>query len=68
MQLKFQTFIADLMLTKYAKQADYQKRNIGFETSQFEMIKKLELPLIEFESLKKHCDDFLLTLSHQLSI
>lgn len=55
--VKFQTFIADLMLTKYAKQADYQKRNIGFETSQFEMIKKLELPLIEFESLKKHCDD-----------
>jgi N,N'-diacetyllegionaminate synthase len=44
--VKFQTFKADKLVTKNAKQADYQKRNLGHveETTQYDMLKKLEMP------------------------
>ena len=42
--VKFQTFRADSLVSKEAKQADYQKKNIGDgEGSQYQMLKKLEL-------------------------
>ena len=40
--VKFQTFSADRLVTKYAKLADYQKEYSG-DISQFELLKKLEL-------------------------
>ena len=42
--VKFQTFKAELLVTKTAPQADYQTRNIGKSESQFDMLKRLELP------------------------
>lgn len=42
--VKFQTFKAELLVTDTAPQAAYQTRNIGKEESQFEMLKRLELP------------------------
>lgn len=42
--VKFQTFRAELLVTKTATQADYQTRNIGKAESQFDMLKRLELP------------------------
>src|SRR3989344_7122089 len=41
--IKFQTWRAEQLATKTGKMADYQKRNIGKEESQFDMLKKLEL-------------------------
>ncbi len=42
--VKFQTFKADDIVSKLAKQADYQKRNIGSQDdSQYQMLKQLEL-------------------------
>lgn len=55
--VKFQTFKADNLVTKYAKQAEYQVKNIGEETSQYEMLKKLELSYEEFTALKEYCEE-----------
>ncbi|MDP2684171.1 MAG: N-acetylneuraminate synthase [bacterium] len=41
--VKFQTFNAETLVTRDAKQAEYQSQNIGKEESQFEMLKRLEL-------------------------
>jgi N,N'-diacetyllegionaminate synthase len=41
--IKFQTFETNKLVSKSAKQADYQKKNMKNEISQFEMLKKLEL-------------------------
>jgi N-acetylneuraminate synthase len=55
--VKFQTFIADQLVTPYAAKADYQKKNTGNEKeSQFRMLKKLELPYEAFKTLKTYCD------------
>lgn len=43
--VKFQTFKADKLVSKDAEKAEYQKANTGDGvTSQFEMLKKLEMP------------------------
>lgn len=41
--VKFQTFKAERLVSKYAKKADYQKRTTNVDESQYCMIKKLEL-------------------------
>jgi len=42
--VKFQSFKADKLVSRTAKKADYQKKNINDgDSSQFEMLKKLEL-------------------------
>ncbi|TGY42455.1 N-acetylneuraminate synthase [Clostridium sartagoforme] len=41
--VKFQSFKAKNLVTKIAKQADYQKENMKKEVSQYEMLKALEL-------------------------
>ena len=42
--IKFQTFKASKLVTRTAKQAEYQQKNIGKgEDSQYQMLKKLEL-------------------------
>lgn len=59
--IKFQTFKASKLVTKAAKQAEYQQRNIGGqESSQYKMLKKLELTPEEHEVLIDYC--------HQLGI
>ena len=59
--IKFQTFNASKLVTKAAKQAEYQQKNIGKEgDSQYQMLKKLELSPEEHEVLIDYC--------HQLGI
>jgi len=53
--VKFQTFITEDVISKSAEMADYQKSNIGFNETQFEMVKKLELSFDEFKSLNQYC-------------
>ena len=54
--IKFQTFKASKLVTKSAKQAEYQQRNIGKEgDSQYQMLKKLELSKADHEELIAYC-------------
>ena len=54
--IKFQTFKASKLVTKSAKQAEYQQRNIGSqENSQYQMLKKLELSPEEHQILIDYC-------------
>ena len=54
--IKFQTFKASKLVTKTAKQAEYQQKNIGKEgDSQYQMLKKLELSPAEHEVLIDYC-------------
>lgn len=55
--IKFQTFKTENLVTKSARQADYQEKNIGKSSSQFEMLKRLELSFGDFKKLKCYCDD-----------
>ncbi|MBO2534269.1 N-acetylneuraminate synthase [Rummeliibacillus suwonensis] len=54
--VKFQTFKAENLVTKDAEQANYQVDNIGKMSSQYQMLKELELSFEEFVELKKYCD------------
>lgn len=54
--IKFQTFKTENLVTKTAKQAEYQSKNIGETTSQFDMLKKLELSYMEFKEIQEYCD------------
>ena len=54
--VKFQTWKTELLVTKEAKQAEYQINNTQIEESQFDMLKKLELSYDNFEELKNYCD------------
>lgn len=52
--IKFQTFIAENLASKYAKKAEYQKTKKN--QSQLQMLKKLELSFDDFIILKNYCD------------
>ena len=54
--VKYQLSIPDQLISKYAQQADYQKRNTGKTESQLDMIKKLALTFDEHAQLKAYCD------------
>ena len=55
--IKFQTFKAEKLVSKAAKQAEYQKKNIGNgEESQYVMLKKLELSNNQHEELIAYCN------------
>jgi N,N'-diacetyllegionaminate synthase len=55
--VKFQTFVAENLVTRTAVKADYQQQATDAAESQFEMLKKLELSLRDFEELKVHCEE-----------
>lgn len=55
--VKFQTWKTEKIITQNVAQADYQTANTGIEESQFEMLKKLELPYDDFRKIKRHCDE-----------
>ncbi|OZI12712.1 N-acetylneuraminate synthase [Bacillaceae bacterium SAS-127] len=54
--VKFQTFQAEQLVTKEAKQATYQEQNMGESMSQYEMLKQLELSHDEFIQLQGYCE------------
>ncbi len=53
--VKFQTFQAAHLVTADAPQAEYQARNTGKTESQYDMLKRLELPLAAFAELAALC-------------
>lgn len=57
--VKFQTFKAAKLVSTDARKADYQLKSTSKrEISQFEMLKRLELKLTDYEILKNHCKKF----------
>jgi len=55
--VKFQTFKAKNLVNKEAKKADYQIENTKEEGSQFEMLKKLEIPESWYPTLMQKCKE-----------
>lgn len=54
--VKFQTFKTEKVLTASADMAEYQRKNLAFQSSQFRMIKALELSYADFAELKVHAE------------
>lgn len=52
--VKFQTFKAVELISKYAPKADYQKKTTGADENQLEMTRKLELPYDEYIKLRDY--------------
>lgn len=55
--VKFQTFKAETLVTKAAKQAEYQTTNTGKAESQFDMLKRLELSEEDHQDLILYCQE-----------
>ncbi len=54
--IKFQIFYADKLVTRQAEQAAYQTQNLGKKETQYEMLKRLELPDQAFAELKTYAE------------
>lgn len=55
--VKFQTFRADRLATASAPKAEYQRRGLDAEGSQFEMLRRLELPENAYPGLIDYCSE-----------
>jgi N-acetylneuraminate synthase len=55
--IKFQTAVPELVISKFAEKAEYQKENTGDGQSQLEMCKKIHLSLSDYKPLKAYCDE-----------
>lgn len=55
--VKFQTFKAKKLVTHYAQTAEYQRRFTGENSSQFEMLRKLELDETSHFKLFAYCEE-----------
>ncbi len=53
--VKFQTFIAENIVSKSSEKADYQKQFTDVSESQYDMLKKLELSFDDFIELSDYC-------------
>ena len=53
--VKFQTFKAELTISRNAQKANYQKETTDAKESQYEMIKKLELDIDTHKELMAYC-------------
>ncbi len=54
--VKFQTFKAEKIANRFAMQAQYQKNNMKSESSQVDMLRKLELTDADFITLDQFCN------------
>ncbi len=55
--IKFQTFIPEKLVSRYAAKAAYQKENTGNDESQLDMLRKLALTQDNFIELQKYCQE-----------
>lgn len=70
--IKFQTFISEVVISKFAQKAEYQKVSNSKNETQLEMVRKLELSFNDFLELsdycRKNCIEFLSTAFDNQSI
>lgn len=55
--VKFQTYVTEELVVADAPKTDYQVETTGEATSQFEMLKQLELSASDHAELKKYCEE-----------
>ncbi len=55
--VKFQTFVPEKLVSRFAKKAEYQKKTTDYAASQLQMLKQLALKKEDFAALKKYCAD-----------
>ncbi len=56
--IKFQTFVSKNLVSKFAKKADYQMKNMSDKSnSQLDMLNNLELSPSDFACLKEYCKE-----------
>ena len=61
--VKFQTWITEDIVDRSAAKAEYQIQNDGADTSQFEMLKKLELSQIQEKSCEQKLQSYKIRLT-----
>ena len=54
--IKFQSFITKELILSNVEMAEYQKANLKEESSQFEMLKRLEVPVSQMKELKAYTE------------
>ena len=54
--VKYQTAVPELVVSKFAEKAEYQKQTTDAAESQLEMIRKLHFPFDAHRELKEYCD------------
>lgn len=54
--IKFQTGKPELVISRFAEKAEYQKNTTGHNESQLEMCRKIILQYEDHQSLKEHCE------------
>ena len=54
--VKFQTAKPELVISRFAEKAEYQKAETGEAESQLEMCKRIHLTFDEHARLKEYCD------------
>ncbi len=59
--VKYQTAVPELVISRFAQKAEYQKQTTGEDESQLEMIKKLHLTFDEHRQLKEYCEEIGIT-------
>ncbi|WP_037353045.1 N-acetylneuraminate synthase [Selenomonas sp. FC4001] len=55
--IKFQTFVPEKLVSRYAEKAEYQKKTTDAAESQLDMLRKLSLSENEFVSLREYCEE-----------
>lgn len=55
--VKFQTANVDALVSRYARMAEYQKKNTGIEESQKDMLRRLMLSYDDFDMLAEYCKE-----------
>ena len=54
--VKYQTAVPELVISRFAPKAEYQKESTGEAESQLEMVKKIHFGFAEHRKLKEYCD------------
>ena len=54
--IKFQTFVPENLVSKFAQKADYQKETTGVKETQLQMLQKLSLSQEEFIELQRYAN------------
>ena len=54
--VKYQTAVPELVISKFAEKAEYQKQTTGSAESQLEMVRKLHFDFAAHKELKEYCD------------
>lgn len=54
--VKYQTAVPELVISRFAPKAEYQKESTGEAEGQLEMVKKIHFGFAEHRKLKEYCD------------